>query len=69
MDIEDAEENSIIRGIKLVPAYPLTEQYSLENPVGEFYLIPVEETNLANSAVPDPRRVDQTHVLYYTDEL
>jgi len=69
LDIEDAEENTIIRGIKLVPVYPLTQQYSLENPIGEFFLLPIEQTDIANSGIPNPRRVDQTHVLYYTDEL
>lgn len=67
MDIQDAEDNYIIRGVKLVPVLPLTFQYSLENPKGQFFLLPYEDTTTANSAIPDPRRVDRTHFLIYDD--
>lgn len=69
MDIEDAEENSLIRSVPLVPTYPLLQQYSLPSPLGEFILIPIERTGLEGSAVQDPRRVDKTHLLVYTDEI
>lgn len=67
MGIQDAEENYIIRGVKLVPILPLTFQYSLETPIGEFFLLPIEDTEIRNSNIPDPRRVDQTHFLVYDD--
>jgi len=65
MDVFDAEENPVIRNIKIVPNYPLLEQYSLSEVSGEFYLFPIEETTIAESGVPDPRRVDRTHYLVY----
>lgn len=67
MDIEDAEQNSILRGIQLVPLFGLMEPYSLENPPGEFILLPFEQTSFSNSGIANPRRLDQTHVLFYVD--
>lgn len=71
MDIEDSEENTLIYGVSLVPMVPLLRQYSLEDIPGDFLLIPIEtgsDNILANSAIPDPRRVDRSHVLVYSDE-
>jgi len=65
LDIFDAEENPIIRNIKLVPYYPLLSQYSIAQIPGDFLLLPIEETTIAESGVPDPRRVDRTHYLVY----
>lgn len=69
LDIANAEEENLIRGIGLVPYYQLLQQYSLEAPIGEFILLPIEETGIEGSAIPDPRRIDKTHTLFYTDEL
>ncbi len=69
MSIDDAEDNNIIRSVALVPYYPLIQQYALENPIGEFFLMPLEQSGIENSSIPDPRRVDKTHILLYTDEV
>jgi|SRR5690606_28304394 len=69
MDIEDAEENVIIYGVQMVPYYPLLRQYSLNQEIpGDFVLVPIEETDLRDSEPHHPRRIDQTHILIYSDE-
>jgi len=67
MDIFNAEETPLIRNVQLVPNYPLIRQFSLSEIPGEFVLVPIEETTLATSGIPNPRRVDQTHALVYLD--
>ncbi len=69
LDIANAEEDNLIRGIGLVPYYQLLQQYSLEAPIGEFVLLPIEETGIEGSTIPNPRRLDRTHILFYTDEI
>ncbi|MBG23772.1 MAG: hypothetical protein CMF22_10655 [Idiomarinaceae bacterium] len=67
MDISDAEETFIIRGIQLVPLFDLLGQYSLVSPEGTFILLPIEEASFSNSSIPNPRRLDLTHQLIYLD--
>lgn len=67
MDVEDAEENMIIRGMKLVPIYAMNLQYSLEKPEGLFFLVPKENYTLASSGVPNPKELYKTHTLIYDD--
>jgi len=67
MMIEDAEENVLIRNIALVPYYPLLQQYSLKEPLGEFILIPIEESDLATAFIKEPREIYKTHWLLYDD--
>lgn len=67
MSIEDAEENPIIKGIHLVPFYPLTYQHSLVAPQGEFLLLPLEDVPINRSSIPNPREVHKTHYLVYDD--
>jgi hypothetical protein len=65
MSIEDAEGKIIARGIALVPLYPLTDQLSLESPVGDFILVPVERTS---PSIPIPREIYKTHKLVYVTD-
>ncbi len=62
MDIEDAEGNTLTKGIALVPVYPLIEQLALESPPGEFILLPIEETS---PQIANPREIYKTHQLIY----
>lgn len=66
MRIDDAEENNLIRSVSLVPLYPLTQQYALEKPIGEFYLVPIET---GVKEIPDPRNINNSHFLVYDDEV
>lgn len=66
MDIDDSEDASVVRGVPLVPVYPLLAQYSLGKPVGQFYLMPVEMTS---PEVPIPREIYKSHYLVYDDGL
>lgn len=67
MDIFDAEENPVVRNIKLVPLTALLDQYSLSTPEGDFVVLPNENTDLSESSVVNPRRIFETHSLYYID--
>lgn len=69
MNIEDAEENVLIRGVKLVPYYPLLQQYALDNPPGDFVLAPISDSGIADSSITTPRDINKTHILFYTDEV
>lgn len=64
MDIVDADDNTIIQGVPLVPTYPLTMQYSLEKPTGEFFLMPIEVTS---PDIAKPREIYKSHYLVYDD--
>ena len=68
MSIDDSEENNIIRSIALVPSYLLLEQYSLDKPEGDFLLVPFSGEGFENASIPDPRNIQQTHFLVYTDD-
>ncbi len=65
MKIADAEGVVVARSIALVPLFPLTEQLSLEKPVGEFVLVPIEKTS---PEIPNPREIYKTHQLYYISD-
>lgn len=64
MTLGNSEGETVIRNIPVVPAFPLLDQYSLESPVGEIYLLAVNELEMTDP-IPDPRRVFDTHRLYY----
>lgn len=66
MDVKDSDDITIIRSVPLVPTYPLTFQYSLEKPIGEFFVIPIEMTS---PNIPDPREIYKTHYLVYDDSF
>jgi|AntDeeMetagen681_2_1112603.scaffolds.fasta_scaffold26967_2 hypothetical protein len=66
MDIDNSEGDKIIRGVALVPRYSLTDQYSLEKPLGDFYLIPYGPTT---PNIPEPRQLHKTHFLVYDDNF
>lgn len=64
MDIEDAENDKIARGVALVPHYLLIDQLSLVKPVGEFVLAPYDSTS---PQIDNPRELYKTHYLIYGD--
>lgn len=64
MDIEDAQNEKIARGVALVSLYPLLEQLSLVKPVGEFVLVPYDTTS---PQIDNPRELYKTHYLVYDD--
>lgn len=68
MDIEDAEENYLIRGVPLVPVNFLLSQYVVEGLEGDFILVPIEESS-GLSPIPDPRYTADTHFLVYTTDV
>lgn len=66
MSIADSNGDDIILNIPLVPAYPLLSQFSLEKPVGEMFLLPLNKEEMYQP-IPDPRHVYRTHFLIYDD--
>lgn len=66
MDIEDSSGEVILLGVTLVPYFPLIQRYSLEKPLGEFYLVAIEKTSLA---IQNPREIYKTHFLVYDDTI
>jgi len=71
MNIEDADDNMIIRGVPLAPNYPLIRQYSIEKPIGDFLLVPVNNSSDASFSQPliNPREIYKTHFLVYDETL
>lgn len=67
MTIEDAEENILVRNVGLVPYYPLLQQYALEDVPGDFLLVPIEQSDLTNASIPNPREIYKTHFLIHDD--
>lgn len=70
MTIEDAEENTLVRNIGLVPYFYLLNQYALESIPGDFILIPYEnnsEIDLTSASIPNPREIYKTHFLIHDD--
>lgn len=65
MSIEDAEEEVVIQGVPLVPMFPLISQYVVEGLTGDFFLVPVDQTD-PYSPIPDPRNTYKSHYLMYT---
>lgn len=66
MSITDSDDTVIIYNVALVATYPILRQFSLEKPVGEFYLVPIDESELWRP-IPDPRNLFKTHFLVYED--
>lgn len=64
MDVDDAEENNLIRGVSLVPDYPLIQQFSLEKPSGQFFLVPVGQDSME---LRDSKKIYDSHFLFYVD--
>lgn len=64
MEIQDAEENYLVRSIAIVPAFPLIEQYSLEDLAGDFYVVSYEDASLL-SEIPIPREIYDSHYMIY----
>lgn len=67
MTISNSEDEVLVI-TPIVPFYPLVERYSLKNPTGEFLLAPFDQTSMQED-IPDPRRIYDTHFLFYTNEL
>lgn len=68
LSIADAEENTVISNVKLVPSYRLLQQYSLELPVGDLVLVAYEE-GASFEPIPNPRQLSQTHFLIYDTDI
>ncbi len=68
LSVADAEDNTIIPNVKLVPSYKLLEQYSLELPAGDLVLVAYEE-GASFEPIPNPRKVSETHFLIYDTDI
>jgi len=67
LDIYDSAKNPKLRGVGLVPSYPIIGDYALEDLTGIFYLIPKANTN--SEAYKDhPSQIDQYYDLLYAYE-
>ncbi len=68
MDVQDAEEEYVIQGAALVPAFPILRQYSLEELDGDFIVAPYEEASLF-SPVPEPRNLADSHFMVFDTDF